>query len=141
MATDPLETAPGPVAASDNGTLRVVMERLQGMTGALVELKAIVQSIDTRMRQAELDRVSAAAVMEAKITAAHTRLDSHGEKIEANTANIKALEASQAATDKRVGTLEPAYRVMVFVGSALGLSVIALIWALITGTAKITFGA
>lgn len=140
MSGDLLDTPPPASAANDNGALRVVMERLQGVMGVLADVKTAVQSIDTRMRQAELDRVSAAAVMEAKITAAHTRLDSQGEKIETNAADIKALEVSQSATDKRVNALEPAYRVMVFVGSALGLSVIALIWALITGTAKVTFG-
>lgn len=116
------------------------MERLQGVTSALVELKAIVQSIDSRMRQAELDRVSSSAVLEAKITAAHSRLDAHDEKLTTNVADIKALETAQDATDKRLGALEPAYRLMVSVASALGLSVIGLIWALITGTAKITFG-
>ena len=145
MATDPLETAQGPVAASDNGALRVVMERLQGMTGALVELKAIVQSIDTRMRQAELDRVSAAAVLEAKITAAHTRLDAHGEKLKIHGDDLEALDKRQATaqkeTDRQISQLLPAYRIMLFVASALGLSVIGLIWALIVGTAKITFGA
>lgn len=133
MSGDPLETLPPAPAANDNGALRVVMERLGGMSAALLELKALVQSMDMRQRQAELDRVAVTATQEAKITAAHTRLDTHAN-------DIKELKAAKDATDKRLGVLEPAYRLMLFVGSALGISVIGLIWALITGTAKITFG-
>lgn len=133
---DPLDTS----AANDNGALRVVMERLQGVTGALVELKTIVQSIDSRMHQAEIERVSASAVMEAKITAAHTRLDAHDEKLKTNGDDVKALETAQEETNKRLNALEPAYRLMLFVASALGISVIGLIWALITGAAKVSFG-
>lgn len=137
---DTLDTAPGAAVGTDNGALRVVMERLGALATAFVEVKALVQSIDTRMRQAELDRVSAAAVVEAEITAAHTRLDGHAEKLDTHATDIKDLKAAQATSDKRLSALEPAYRLMLFVASALGLSVIGLIWALITGAAKVTFG-
>lgn len=133
MATDPLDTLPPVPAANDNGALRVVMERLGGMAAALVELKTLVQAMAARQQQDALERVAATATQEAKITAAHTRLDGHANE-------IKDLKAANAAAEKRLSVLEPAYRLMLFVGSALGISVIGLIWALITGTAKVTFG-
>lgn len=40
---------------------------------------------------------------------------------------------------KKVDTLWTFYRVAIWIAGALGLSIIALIWALITGQAEITF--
>lgn len=126
--------------ASDSGALRVVMERLGGLTAALVELKTLVLSMDARQRQDALDRVGVAAMLEAKITAAHNRLDVQANKLDEHTTDIKALETVQQATDRRLSPLEAAYRLMAFVASALGLSVTALIWALITGQVQLVFG-
>jgi hypothetical protein len=43
------------------------------------------------------------------------------------------------ATEKAVATLMMAYRIQVFLGSALILSILALIWSLITGQAEVSF--
>lgn len=60
--------------------------------------------------------------------------------------NIKTLRADVDENDQRIKlnekaitTLMAAYRVQVFLGSALIVSIIGLIWALITGQAEVTF--
>ena len=40
---------------------------------------------------------------------------------------------------KKIEKIWPAYQIMMFVTSALGLSIIALIWSLITGRAELIF--
>lgn len=143
MTGDPLDTAPHS-AASDNGALRVVMERLGAFAQAIAELKGLMISLDQRQQKAELDRVGAMAVLESKITSAHARLDVHNEKLVEQRADINELdrkhEAARRETDRQLNQFATAYRIMAFIGGGLGLTLIAFIWTLITGQAKVTFG-
>lgn len=52
---------------------------------------------------------------------------------------VGELTKAITATEKTVQALIPAYRILIFIGSALGASVIAFLWALITGQAEIVF--
>lgn len=116
------------------------MERLGSFASALSEIKGVMMSLDRRLQQAELDRVGASAVLEAKITAAHTRLDAQQDKLNEHRADIDAHKIAQKEVDRQLGQFATAYRIMAFVGSALGLSIIALIWGLLTGQVHLTFG-
>lgn len=133
MTDDPLDTLPPAHAANDNGALRVVMERLGGMSAALVELKALVQAMAARQQQEALERLAASATQEAKITAAHTRLDGH-------EGRLKELEDFKQDAERKLGRFEVVVSIAVFLGSTLGAAVVLLIWGLITGTVKVLPG-
>lgn len=144
MTADPLDTLPNVAATNDNGALRVVMERLGGLAAALLEVKALVQSMDAQQRRDAIERATSTTAMDAKIVAAHTRLDDHDDKLDelenAQKETDREYKAAQKEADKKLGRFEAAYNVMVFVGGALGLSVIALIWSLITGQVHLVVG-
>src|SRR5690348_3413218 len=142
MTADPLDTLPpsAPAGAADNVLLRVMIERLNGFGVALGELKGLMTSMDQRQQKAEVAQVAATATMEAAIKAAHTRLDDQAKDILKHGDDIKSLQAGQQATDKQIERFAVGYRLMAFIGSALGISVIAFIWSLITGQARVTFG-
>lgn len=134
--TDAQDTLP---SVNDNGTIRVVLLRIDGLTAAMGEVKAFLQSVDARLRQIELERVGAAAVLEAKITAAHTRLDGHEEKLKTHADDIRALLAGQQRIDTALTRYADGWRVLTWIGSAVGLAIIGLIIAVVTGQVKLLF--
>ena len=103
----------------------VLAEKIDNLQLKIDAMSAMLAKVDGEQRQSELDAVRDHTRIENKADAAHTRIDT--------------LVGQLTAIEKEVPSLIIAYRIMAFIGSALGLSVIALLWALITGQAKIAF--
>lgn len=107
---------------------KVLAERIDTMIAALGEVKEIAQRLDDRLRQLEKNEIIEHSRLETKIDSVHRRLNGH---------DIQFLEMLKAI--EPLEGLLFAFRILSFIGSALGISVIALIWALITGQARINF--
>ncbi len=111
----------------------VLVERVDAVIESQTEIKEMILRLDDRLRAIEREQVVEHVKLEAKADAAHRRLDEHEKRISANEASINALK-------DLIAPLVTANRIMTWIGGALGISVIALIWALITGQAHILFG-
>ncbi len=96
------------------------------------ELKDMILSFDTRVRGLETREAGSQPVFTAGLEAARKRLDEH-------ELQLRGLEKDISKLTLDCSKLTVAYGVLVFIGSSALLSVIALIWALITGQAEVVF--
>lgn len=62
------------------------------------------------------------------------------EKIDGNTEQIALLTVAQQNTEKQIAKFADAYRVMLWIASALGLSILSLIVGVVTGQVHLVFG-
>ena len=104
---------------------QVLAERVELLIANVGEVKEMVASLAEQVRVLEKDGFTDQVRVEAKLEAAHHRLDEH--------------EKALSQTGKVLPDLVSASRIGTYLGGALVLSVLALIWALITGQAHLTF--
>jgi len=90
-----------------------ILEKLINLEESIKRVESKVNSIDNRVQKIEINDARAESVVE---------------KVDDHEGRIRALEQ-----------LAPAMRVVVWIAGVLGVSVIALIWALITGQAVLAF--
>ena len=112
---------PQPIDVSNS----VLNQKIDALQQTLNEVRASLVRLDDEARKAEIESVRNNARIENKADAANARID--------------RLAAQMVALEHDIPALMLAYKVLVFIGGALGLSIIALIWALITGQAHISF--
>jgi hypothetical protein len=91
----------------------VLLQQLQSLGESMARMEKKLDAVDCRVQTIEKDNVRKDAVVE---------------KVEDHEARLRELEK-----------LAPAMRVVIWVAGLLGASMIALIWALITGSAQILF--
>lgn len=91
----------------------VLLQQLQSLGESMARMEKKLDAVDCRVQTIEKDNVRKDAVVE---------------KVEDHETRLRDLEK-----------LAPAMRVVIWVAGILGASVIALIWALITGSAQILF--
>ena len=110
------------------GAGEVILEKIINIQGDVSEIKIVAERLSTNYQifQREVVRETAEATM--KAAASHRRLDLHDER-------IKAIENQMKEIRDALHPLIWTNKILAFVGSAVGLSVIALIWSLITGKA------
>jgi predicted phage tail protein len=89
------------------------------------EVKGMIMGFDTRVRGLETREAGCQPVLAAGLKSAQDKIDEHDKQ-------LKALEM-------QMSRLMTAYGVLVLIGSSTMLSVMALIWALITGQAEVIF--
>lgn len=106
-------------------TNQVLNERLELLIAHVAELKEMVSRLAEQVRVLEKDALAEQVRAQAKLEAAHHRLDEQ--------------EKALAHAQKILPDLVTASRIGTYLGGALILSVMALIWALITGQAHLTF--
>jgi len=90
-----------------------ILQKLINLEASIQRVESKVNSIDDRVQAIERNDVRAESVVE--------KVDDHEKR-------IRVLEQ-----------LAPAMRVVVWIAGVLGVSIITLIWALITGQASILF--
>lgn len=123
-----------PVSAADG--LHYLQRQIDNlgerMDKSFAELKDMMRSFDERLlsfnerlHNAENREAGCQPILTARLDAAFRKLDEHERKIESHNDYLAVLRT--------------AYRVQVFIASALGISIIALIWSLITGQARLDF--
>lgn len=106
----------------------VLKERLDVVVQNTADIKAAIEKIDGRVDVVEIANVK----IDGKADAAHRRLDDH----------VKRLDTLEVAVRNLSDAVQPLVwtsRLIAFVGTAVGVSIIALIWSLITGQASVTF--
>ena len=99
------------MSAETRPTTAVILEKLVGISDSLHRLECKVDALEVRIHDIEISNAS-------KVTLTDT-VNDHEKRI------------------KEVEKLMPGLKVFFWVAGALGLSVIGLIWSLITGTAEI----
>lgn len=104
---------------------QVLTERLELLIANVAELKEMVAHLAEQVRLLEKEGLASQVRLEARLEAAHHRLDEQE----------KTLQQAQ----KVLPDLVTASRIGTYLGGGLTLSVMALIWALITGQAHLTF--
>lgn len=117
---------------STAGNQAVLAQKIDGLGAALKELKEMVSELAETVRELETREIRCGAQTGAGIEAVSGA-------VQRNTAQLREIEARVKINEAQVAKLMMAYGVMVFLGSAFGVSVMALIWALITGQAEVSF--
>jgi|SRR3989304_5935014 len=124
---------PGGLNSAATAALQIQIDGLgERMDKGFEELKAILRSYEERTRAIEQREAGCQPIITSRMDAAWRKLDEHETKFETVHKDVDEL-------DKKLVSVMFMYRVFVFISSALGLSIISLIWALITGRAEITF--
>lgn len=96
------------------------------------EIKDMLRSYEERTRAIEKLEAGCQPIVTGRIDAVWRKVDEHETRLETKSQQINSLE-------KQVARLATMYTAFVFIGSTLGVSVIALIWAMITGQATVVF--
>ena len=112
--------------------LDVLIERVGNVQSTVDETARLVADLSKRLQTFETTEVREHAVMDNRITAAHGRLDQQRQSLDDHEKRLDGM-------DKAVQPLVMMYKVVAFLGSALILSVIALIWSMITGQVQVVF--
>jgi predicted RNase H-like nuclease (RuvC/YqgF family) len=102
------------------------------MDAGFTEIKDLLRSYEERTRAIEQREAGCQPLITGRIDAVWRKVDDHETRLTTKSQQINALE-------RQVARLAMVYNFFVFVSSALGLSVIALIWAMITGQATVIF--
>jgi hypothetical protein len=89
------------------------------------EIKDLLRSYEERMRKTEQLEAGCQPVITTQIKSVFLELGKHDGRIE--------------KLEKQLGRVMAMYSVFIFISGALGLSIIALIWAMITGQATVVF--
>jgi hypothetical protein len=100
---------------------------------ALGELKSAAAERQKQIDTLLLEHVARCVVVD-NLVALMEKMETNIEK-KADRVDVQALEKRIQAIEK----LMPAVRIVMWVGALLGASIVALIWALITGRAQIVF--
>lgn len=135
---------------SSSQSFDIVLERVANMQGDVSEIKNSVKCLDECQHRFERDYLQEHAKVVQESNAAHRRLDEFEKRMKERNADFEyrmterskesaALRVQMTAIQESMTPLIAAYRVLAFLGGALGLSVIALIWSLITGQVKLVF--
>lgn len=85
------------------------------------EIKVMMHDFGERVRSIETKEAGCAPLLNARLDAAWRTIDEHGKRI------------------KDIEKLMPILNAVLWVGTFLGVSIIALIWSLITGQATVVF--
>jgi len=101
------------MATTSGSSNAVILQKLISMEASIKRVEDKLDAIDCRVQTIERDEVKTKAVIEV--------VDDHEDR-------IRSLEK-----------LAPAMRLVVWIAGVLGVSVVTLIWALITGQAVLAF--
>lgn len=108
----------------------VVLERIESLRCDIAELRGAVDVLTRDYRNFREVYVGAHVTLDGKADAAHRRLDDHDKR-------HVGLEQEVEQLKNQLTPLVLWGKVVAFVGSAVMLSVIALIWSLITGQMRL----
>ena len=107
-----------------------ILERVTNVQGDVTEIKKDVGCLNKSYQAFQREIIKENAKLSMKAVSSHRRLNLHEKRMKAIETQMKEIR----------GMLQPLIytnRILAFVGTALGASVIALIWSLITGKAVV----
>jgi len=117
----------------------VLIERITNLQLDVSEIKKSVNVLDDIQREFQREYLTEHAKVVQEATAAHRRLDEFEKRLEERNKEMDKMRIQMEAIQKAIAPMISAYRMLVFLGSALGLSVLALIWSMITGQVQLVF--
>ena len=106
----------------------VILEKISNLQEDVLEIKTDVGCLNKGYQAFQREYIKESAELSMKAISSHRRLDVHERRLE-------AIETQMQEIRNALQPLIMTNRVLAFVGSAVGLSVIALVWSLITGRA------
>ena len=110
------------------GAGEVILEKIVNLQEDVSEIKTEVGCLNKNYQAFQREYIKESAELSMKTVSSHRRLDVHERRMEAIETQMKEIRDA-------LQPLIMTNRVLAFVGSAVGLSVIALIWSLVTGKA------
>jgi predicted RNase H-like nuclease (RuvC/YqgF family) len=111
---------------SSTAALQAQIDNLgERMDRGFDEIKNLLRSYEERTRKVEQQEAGCQPVITSQIKSVFLELGKHDGRIE--------------KLEKQLGRVMAMYSVFIFISGALGLSIIALIWAMITGQATVVF--
>ena len=106
----------------------VILEKVSHIQEDVSEIKTELGCLSKNYQAFQREYIKESAELSMKAVSSHRRLDVHEKRMDAIEAQMKEIRDA-------LQPLIMTNRVLAFVGSAVGLSVIALIWSLVTGKA------
>ena len=110
------------------GAGEVILEKIVNIQKDVSEIKTEVGCLSKNYEAFQRQYIKENAELSMKAVSAHRRLDLHEQR-------MKAIENQMKEIRDALHPLIFTNKILAFIGSALGLSLIALIWSLITGKA------
>jgi hypothetical protein len=127
----------------------VLLEKLETISTGLNRMECKVDAIETRLQSVEKKDIEYQITNSQQLLAAFRRVDEHDAKIKNIESNRLTTLEGLVPDVKKIPNLEtriknvedmmPALRIFTWIAGALGLSIIGLIWSLITGAAHVYF--
>lgn len=102
------------------------------MDAGVAEIKEMLHGYEERTRAIEQAHAGCYPLITARVDAQDKKLSEHDARLASKSQEFKSLEA-------QVVRLIPMYRILVFLGSTLLVSVMALIWSIVMGQAQVVF--
>ena len=101
-----------------------IEEKLDYIVKTLEDMQAAAAKLAECYQKSQLDYTRANVILEQKADSAHVRLDEHRKDIAAMKTSVQSIVAQ--------------YRIINFIAGAFGLSLIGLIWGIITHSIALT---
>ena len=119
-----------PAGAGDETA--VLIERLKNLSDDLAKIDRGVSSLDSRFGIFERSYLVEHAKVVNRADDAHSKITDHLRRIE-------RLEASFEALSKMIQPLINTNKIVVWIGGALGISLLGLVWSILTGQVTLLF--
>lgn len=113
-------------------TNAVVIERIESLRSDLAEIKLSVQALSDNYQRFRESYIMEHNKIMSSVEQAHKRIDTLD-------VDMRKLEGSLAALKEQVQPLCVWGKVAAFIASVLGVSIIGLIWSMITGQVSLIF--
>lgn len=106
----------------------VALEKISNIEEDVSEIKKGFGDLNKSFLAFQRLSIKESAEFSMKVVSSHRRLDTHEER-------LKAIETQMTEIRDAIQPLIYTNRILAFIGGSLGVSVVALIWSLITGKA------
>jgi hypothetical protein len=121
-----------PGSQTDDVTNAIILERVENLREDVSKLNELMRCYQENMTRFELDSSKERAVLKVGAEDTKKRLDGHDRQMETLTGQIKDLRDS-------VAPLLYTNKLLTFLGSALMVSILTLIWSIITHRVTLMF--
>lgn len=119
--------------------INVLNERIVSMQVDLTEIKLAIQCMTANYDELERLYLVEHERLTGKVEITNRRLDDQSAKIDAEAQRVKVLADQLLQLEKSIQPLIVSNKILVWVGTLLGGSVILLIWMILTGQASVVF--
>jgi len=116
--------------------IEVILERISTIDKYLLKTTAQLEVLSTQIVEFNKEYITKHVTVENKVTAAHIRLDSLENKVDKR---ITEIDKAILDIQKMLIPMVSANKILTFIAAGFGISIIGLIWSLITGQVQLGF--